>query len=138
MSESPIVQLLEAVDRLDVDAVMALVAPDGRFLTADGRRAEGAQAVRALLTDFLATLRSTSHEIKAQWHQEDVWIAEVEAKYELKDWLQTRALPRAFFIRQGPGGLADVRVYGAHERPLTDHRTGDEGMWIGERWVPPL
>ncbi len=25
------------------------------------------------------------------------------------------------------GVIADLRVYGAHERPLTDHRTGEEG-----------
>jgi hypothetical protein len=136
--ESPIERLLAAVDRRDIDAVMELIAPDGRVLTADGRRAEGAGAVRTLMTDFIASLRSTTHRITAQWHQDNVWIAEVDATYELKDWLQTGVLPRAFVVRVSPEGLADVRVYGAHERPLTDHRTGDEGMWVGDRWVPPL
>lgn len=138
MDDSPITKWLDAVDMLDVDAASAMFSADARLLTADGRRAEGFGAVRALLADYLAALRSTSHRITAQWHEDDVWIAEVEANYELRDWLQISALPRAFFLREGPGGIADLRVYGAHEHSLADHPTGEEGMWIGERWIPPL
>jgi uncharacterized protein (TIGR02246 family) len=138
VSESPIAQFLDAVNRLDVDAVMALIAPDCRFLTADGRRAEGAEAVRELMTGFFATVRSALHVITAQWHQDDVWIAEVEGTYELKDLMNTGALPRAFVLREGPDGIAALHVYGARERSLTDHHTGAEGMMIGGRWMPPL
>jgi hypothetical protein len=138
MSESPIDRLLAALDALDLDAAMALVTPDCRLLTADGHRAEGAEAVHRLLAEFLATLRSTRHVITAQWHQDNVWIAEVEATYELRDRLRLGRLPRAFVLRDGPDGVIDVRVYGAHERPLAEHRTGDEGMWVQNRWIPPL
>ncbi len=138
MNGSPIEQLLKAMDELDVDAAMALMAPDVRFLAVDGRRGQGADAVRKLLTDFVSTLRSTSHRITAQWHQDGVWIAEVDGSYELEDYLQLNALPRAFVVRMGPDGIADLRAYGAHEQPLTEHRTGEEGMWVGGRWVPPL
>jgi SnoaL-like domain len=137
LSESPIDQLLAAIDLLDVEAAIALMAPDCQILTADGRRAEGAAAVRELLADSLAPLRQSTHRISAQWHQDDVWIAEVEATYELKDRLRM-SLPRALILRDGPDGFVDLRVYGAHERPLTDHRTGEEGMRIGGRWLPPL
>jgi SnoaL-like protein len=138
MDESPIADLLVAVDKLDVEAATALFARDGCVRTADGRRADGIEAVRELLTDFLAGLRSTSHRTTAQWHEGDVWIAEVEATYELMDWLQTSPLPRAFVLRQGPDGIADLRVYGAHERPLADHPTGEDGTWLRGRWIPPL
>ncbi len=138
MNDSPIEQLLSAMDELDVDAAMALMAPNVRFLAVDGRRGEGKDAVRELVTDFVSTLRSTSHRIMAQWHEDDAWIAEVEANYELQDYLQLNALPRAFVLRMGPDGIADLRAYGAHEQPLTEHRTGEEGMWVGGRWVPPL
>lgn len=131
-------QLLEAIDRLDVDAAVALMAPNARVLVLDGRRAEGTEAVRRLLVAYLGQLRSTSHRITAQWHEEDVWIAEVDVTYELRDWLRLTDLPRVFIVRMGPDGIADLRAYGAHEAPLTDHRTGEEGMWIGGRWVPPL
>ncbi len=94
--------------------------------------------MRALLEGFLAKLRSTSHRITAQWHVDDTWIAEVDADYELRDYLQIRDLPRVFVLRGGPDGVSDVRVYGAHERPIDEHRTGEEGIWIGGRWVPPL
>jgi hypothetical protein len=136
--ESPIEQLLLALDGLDVEAVIATMAPDSRLLTADGHRAEGTQAIREVLVSFQAGLRSMTHRITAQWHQDDAWIAEVEADYELRDWLQLKSLPRAFIVRQGPDGITDLRVYGAHEHPLSEHRTGSEGMWIGERWIPPL
>lgn len=138
MEGSPLEQLLAAIDRRDVDELTALFAPQPTVLAADGRRAEGAEAVRGLLESFLAQLRATAHRVTAQWHQDNVWIAEVDADYELLDWLQLNALPRVFVVRMGEGGIADLRVYGAHEQPLTKHRTGEEGTWVGTRWIPPL
>ena len=129
MEQSPLEQLLAAIDALDVEAVMALVGSEPRFLAADGRRAAGAGEVRKLVTELLAALRATTHRITAQWHVDAVWIAEVDADYELQDYLELKKLPRVFILRTGEGGSADLRVYGAHEHPLTDHRTGEEGMW---------
>jgi len=117
---------------------MALMAPNCRMLVVDGRCAEGEDGVRALLTDFVATVRSSTHRITAQWHQDDVWIAEVEASYELMDWSKMSGLPRAGVLRAGPDGIAEAHFYGARERQLSDHRTGDEGIRIGGRWIPPL
>lgn len=138
MQESPLEQLLAAMDALDVEAVMALVGSEPRFLAADGRRAVGPAEVRKLVTELLAALRSTTHRITDHWHVDDVWIAEVDADYELQDYLELKALPRVFILRTTASGGVDLRVYGAREHPLTDHRTGEEGMWIGTRWVPPL
>src|SRR5438552_1222430 len=117
---------------------MGLIAPNCRMLVVDGRRAEGDAGVRELFTDFVATVRSSTHRDTAQWHQDDVWIAEIEANYELRDWLKISALPRACVLREGPDGVAELHFYGARERQLSDHRTGDEGMRIGGRWLPPL
>ena len=83
---------------------MALVGPEPGFLTADGRRGAGTEAVRELLNEFLAALRSTAHRVTAQWHLDDVWVAEVEADYELQDWLALKALPRVFILRMGEAG----------------------------------
>ncbi|HKR98166.1 MAG TPA: nuclear transport factor 2 family protein [Candidatus Dormibacteraeota bacterium] len=139
MSQSPIEEFLDALDRLELDAIMALMAPDVRVLVVDGRRAEGADAVRQLFADFLGQLRATTpHRITAQWHEDDVWIAEVDASYELRDWLQLNGLPRAFIVRAGPDGVSELKAYGAHEHQLSDHPTGGKGMWVGGRWVPPL
>ena len=138
MSQSPIEELLEAVDKRDVEKAIALMAPDCRLLVVDGRRAEGEAGVREPLSEFVATVRSTTHRVTAQWHQDDVWIAELEASYELKDWMKISALPRACVLREGPSGVAELHFYGAHERQLSDHRSGEEGMRIGGRWIPPL
>ena len=53
MSQSPIEEFLDALDRLELDAIIALMAPDVRMLVVDGRRAEGTDAVRLLFADFL-------------------------------------------------------------------------------------
>jgi hypothetical protein len=136
--ESPVEQLLQALDDLDVDAAMALMAPRIHMLSADGRSADGSDAVRALITDFIGGVRSMTHRITAHWHPDNIWIAEVEATYELSDWLRTAALPRAFFVRAGPQGISDLHVYGAHEAPLADHDERQGGTLVGGRWMPPL
>jgi hypothetical protein len=138
MSDSPIERLLGSIDTLDAEGAMELLEPGACLLTADGRRAEGKEAARKLLGSYLGSLRSTRHQITSQWHIDDVWIAEVDASYELQDWLRLNDLPRVFVVRMKGEQIADVRVYGAHEQPLTDHPSGEEGMWIGNRWIPPL
>jgi hypothetical protein len=131
-------ELLEAIDRLDLDGAMALFAPGARLLTADGRRADGGQAVRALLGDFLSMLRSTTHTVTAEWHAENAWIAEVDAVYEFTDGFETAVLPRACVLLGGSEGLSDVHVYGAHERPRGGYGEASEGLRVGGRWIPPL
>lgn len=138
MGTSLIDQFLEAIDRLDAEAAAALMAPECRLLTMDGRRAEGIDAVRALLTEVLSEFRSCTHRVSAQWHQDGVWIAEVVADYELEDWRRITALPRAFVLRSGGGGLTDVHVYGAHEERFRDEGSEDRGMVFGGRWMPSL
>lgn len=138
MPDQPIEQLLRAVDELDVEGVIALAAPDVRLLTVDGRRSTGTTGMRELLTDFLTSLRSSTHRITAQWHEDDVWIAEVDATYELRDLTRLGVLPRAFIVRAGPEGLSDVRVYGAHERPLGELSSREHEMRLGGHWIPPL
>jgi SnoaL-like domain len=138
VEQSPLADLLSAIDKLDVDAVLALCAPDCSLMTADGRHAEGKHEVSRLMGDFLSTLRSTSHQITVQWHQEDEWIAEVLASYELQDWLRLEHLRRAFFVRTGPAGIRDIRVYGANEPRLADHLSEQQPMRVGGRLVLPL
>jgi SnoaL-like protein len=138
VSESPIEQLLGAIENRDVEAAMALMAPDCELLAVDGRRAEGAEEVRQLFADLLATLRSTTYRVTAQWHQDDVWIAEVEGTYELQDRLKLGPLPRAFVLRDGSEGFVEFHAYGARERPLTDYATAEKEMRLGGHWIPPL
>jgi hypothetical protein len=138
VTQSPIEQLLAALDRLDLDGLTALLAPDVRILLADGSRATGSGPARELLASLLAQLRSTAHQVTAQWHQDDVWIAEVEATYELRDYLRLESMPRAMVLRANGTDISDLHVYGAHEHPLAEHRSGEEGMRVGGRWIPPL
>ncbi len=138
LTDSPLAALVTALGQLDVDRAMALCSSDCRLATADGRGAAGLDEMRALLTHFFADLRSASYEVTAQWHQDNVWFAEVLANYEMRDWLRLERLPRAFVVRTDDAGICDVRVYGAHERRLTDYRTGAEPYRVGGQVVLPL
>jgi hypothetical protein len=138
VSASPIEQLLACIDRLDLDAVIALLAPGCDLLTVDGRRADSAEGARAVLGAFLAQLRSTTHVITSQWHLDGVWLAEVEAAYELQDWLRIDSLPRAFVVRTGPDGITGVHCYGAHESRLSEHDARRAGISLGAHWIPAL
>jgi SnoaL-like domain len=137
VSESPLDRLLRAIDQLDADAAVALMAPDVRLLAVDGRQLQGTAAAAELLSGFFAALRSATHRITAQWQQDGVWIAEMEASYELQDRTRIGKLPRAFIVRDGPAGLSELHIYGAHERPLAEHR-GEHEMRLGGHWIPPL
>jgi ketosteroid isomerase-like protein len=138
MTDSPMKQLLAAVDSLDVDAVIALLTREAKFLTIDGQRAQGTAAVRELLSDFVAPLRATTHEVTAEWHEDDVWIAELDATYERTDGEQTGVLARVIVLRERPDGIADLRAYGAQAPLLTDPHGEQGGMRLGGRWIPPL
>ena len=135
MSQSPIEQLLAALDGLDVDRAAALLAPDIRMVLADGRRAVGAAEVRDLMSSFIGQVRATSHRITAQWHQADTWIAEVQSSYELPDHLRLGSIPRAFVVQASDAGITDLRVYGAHEQGLADQGSDRGGIWVR---LPPL
>jgi len=138
VDDSPIAQLLAALDEFDVDAAVALFAPDARLSSVDGRTSVGSYAVRELLTGLVSLLRTSAHHITAQWHQQNVWIAEVEATYELKEDMLKITRPRAFVLYDGSEGFVDLHVYGAHEPLLGDRHSNDGEMRLGGRWIPPL
>jgi len=135
---TPVEKLLDALDALDLDRVMTLLAPDCALLMSDGRRAQGAEDARAQLGDLLEHLHSTTHRITNQWQVGDVWIAELEADYELSDRSRLSGLPRVMVARIGASGIAELRVYGAHEHELYDRGGGDGSMVIGGRYMPSL
>ncbi len=139
VSPTPLEELLDALDALDLDRAMALLAPDCALLMCDGGRAHGAEDVRTQVGDLLEHLRSATHRLANQWQVGDVWIAELEADYELRDQSRLSRLPRAIVARAGAGGgIAELRVYGAHEHAIYDRGGGDGSMVIGGRYMPPL
>ena len=138
MEASPLTRWLEAMEALDADAATSVLAPDVSLLMADGSRVHDHAGAVHLIQGFIGQLHSVSYEVLAQWHVDDTWIVEALATYELTDHYRTAALPRAVFARVGPDGISELRLYGAHEHALSDHRSGEEGMWVGGRWVPPL
>jgi len=137
-SGTPIERLLAALDALDLEAVLALLAPDCALLLADGDRAQGTDAVRAELSDLFEHLHSMTHRLTNQWHVDDVWIAEVEADYDMHDRSRVLRLPRALVARADHAGIAELRIYGAHEHAIYDHEQSDGSVVIGGRYMPSM
>jgi hypothetical protein len=137
--ESPVATVLAAIDALDIDAFTALFAREGRLLTVDGRVANGSEEVRQVIGRFAADLRGTSHRLTAEWHPEpDVWIAELDATYELTNHAQLGPYARAIVLRNGAGGIHELRIYGLHERPLLDSTRSYQEVYGSGRWLPTL
>jgi hypothetical protein len=135
---SPLSGVLDTLDTLNVDAVIALFAPGGQLLRTDGRVADGVDEVRKSISDFVGPLRSTTHSISTEWHPEDgVWIAELTATYELRDGERHGPYPRVAVLRTGEDGITALRFYGSHELPLTSHRPYQE-VRAGSHWLPTL
>lgn len=139
MAESPITAVLAAIDALDPDAVAALFAPDGRLLTADARTASGQEEVRRLARHFFADLRATRHRMTAEWNPSpDIWIGELQADYELSNYAELGPYARAAILRNSEQGIHELRIYGLHERPLTDSTRGYQEVFGSGHWLPTL
>jgi hypothetical protein len=136
---SPVVSALEAIDALDIDAFTSMFAPGGRLLTVDGRVATGTEQVRAAISSFVGDLRSTSHRLMAEWHPEpEVWIAELDATYELNNYTELGPYARALVLRTGTGGIEELRIYGTHELPLIASAHPYQEVFGSGRWLPTL
>ena len=136
---SPVTSSLEAIDSLDVDAFVSLFAPRGRLLSVDGRVANGTEEVRAAISSFVSDLRSTSHQVTAEWHPEpEVWIAELDATYELNNYTELGPYARAVVLRAGEEGIDELRIYGLHELPLTASAHPYQEVFGSGRWLPTL
>jgi hypothetical protein len=139
MAQSPISAVLDALHALDVEAFTSLFGAGGRLLLTDGTVAEGSDQVRAAISRFIADLTATVYEITSEWRPDDgVWIAELQATYELKEHGRRGPYPRAIVIRGGPDGIDELRIYGRHELPLTESPIRYQEVSAGGRWLATL
>ena len=139
MGESPIRVFIDAIDKLDLEPVIALFAPDGRFTTAFGTEAVGLEQVRGELSKFLSELRATEHQITAEWNPEPgTWIAETTATYELTDFSRRGPYKRAIFARSALGLIEHLTIYGAHELPLPEAERAYTNVRGPHGWMPTL
>jgi hypothetical protein len=76
------------------------------------------------------------------WHEDRVWVGEVEASYVLADHSILGPVSKVFIVRMAPEGIEELRVYAAVEPSFHEARIRHErernGMMVGGRWVPPL
>ncbi len=140
--DSPLELFLHAFDRLDADGCAALFAQHGRLRYVDGRVEEGVAAVRDRLREYFADLSSTTHTLLDHWHEDRVWIGELQASYVLADQSLLGPVSKVFIVRMAPEGIEDLRVYAAgepsfHETELRHEREHGR-IVVDGRWLPPL
>jgi len=139
MPDSPITAVLQALDALDAGGAAAGFAPTATLTTIDGRTVTGIADVRATLAELVGNLRATHHDVTAQWNPEPgVWVAELTAAYELRDSVRLGPYRRAMVARQGPDGIIELTIYGAHELPLIQAEQGYREVYAGGHWMPTL
>jgi hypothetical protein len=139
MADSPITSVLRALEARDLDAIVAMFAGDGALLRTDGRHARGTDEVRTALQEFFSPLRRMRYRISSEWNPEPgVWIAQLSAEYDLGDLGEHGPYPRAIVLREGPGGIGELSVYGSHELPLTQTEPSYHEVFAAGRWMPTL
>jgi SnoaL-like domain len=139
MSDSPLRTAVQAIDRLDLDALVACFAPAVQLTILFGQEAAGRDEARAVLGDFFAGLRATRHELTDEWHPEPgVWIAELSATYELTDFSERGPYRRAIILRAGADGIELLHIYGAHELPLSEDGHIYQEVRGPHGWLPTL
>ena len=139
MSDSPIAEFLARIDALDLDGLVASLAPEVRVAMLFGEEASGRDAVGVAFGRFLGELRGTRHEITASWNPEPgVWIAEMTATYELRDLRRLGPFRRAIVLRTGDAGIEQLRIYGGHELPLPESGRPYQEVRAPSGWLPTL
>ncbi len=131
--------VLRSLDALDLDAAVALFAPDAELTTVFGETAMGGARIRSVLGAFLGELRGAQHEVTAEWNPEDgVWVAEMSAHYELSDFSRRGPYRRAIILRTGPAGIEQMTIYGARELPLAESGHAYSEVHGAHGWLPTL
>ncbi|MDE3132886.1 MAG: nuclear transport factor 2 family protein [Acidobacteriota bacterium] len=139
MSDTPMQALLRALDALDLEAAVALFAPDATLSMLFGETATGRDRVREVLGEFIRELRANHHEVSAEWNPEPgVWLAEMSATYELADFSRRGPYGRVMVLRAGDDGIEQLRSYGAHELPLAQDGRPYENVRGPHGWLPTL
>src|SRR5580658_9036657 len=115
MSDSPLRRVLDAIDRLDLEAAVAMFSDDVQLMTVFGGEGTGIEQARSVLAALLGELRATHHDFSAEWNPEPgVWIAEGTATYELKDFSQRGPFQRLIVVHESGGLINQLRIYGSH------------------------
>ncbi len=131
--------VLRALDALDLEAAVALFAPDGSLTTVFGETASGRERVREVLGAFLLELRRSRHELTSEWNPEEgTWIAEMSASYELSDYSRRGPYARVIILRAGDAGIERLDIYGAHEQSLAVDGPRYTEVRGAHGWLPTL
>ena len=98
------------VDRMDLDAYLALHTDDVRFRFANAPTTTGKQAIREGLTQFWGSISGLRHDIVRTWDTGDSGVSEAMCVYTRKDGSEV-GIPTTTILRRRGDLVEDIRIY---------------------------
>jgi ketosteroid isomerase-like protein len=98
------------VDRMDLDAYLALHTDDVRFRFANAPTTTGKQAIREGLTQFWGSISGLRHDIVRTWDTRDSGVSEAMCVYTRKDGSEV-GIPTTTILRRRGDLVEDIRIY---------------------------
>jgi len=103
-------EVFALVDRLDPDAMDAVLADDATMVFGNAEPLVGRAAIRAGNLAFLALVKGLRHDIRREWTVGDTTVVETDVTYTRRDDKQV-TIPAVSIFRDAGGLIADFRVF---------------------------
>lgn len=104
-------EVFAQVDRLDPDAMSALLAEDATMVFGNGDPLVGRAAILAGNIAFLGYVKGLRHEIRREWTVGDTTVAETDVTYTRRDDKQVTVPAVSIWRVGGDGLITDFRVF---------------------------
>jgi hypothetical protein len=98
------------VDGGDIPRMAAWFAPDINMRFGNWPAVQGREAATATLSAFLGRIRSVRHTLGLSLICEDTVFVEAQVSYTIDDNMVV-TVPGATFLRRGPAGITELRIY---------------------------
>jgi SnoaL-like domain len=98
------------VDSGDIPRMAAWFAPDINMCFGNWPQVHGREAATAALSAFLGRLQSVRHATGLSLPGEDTVFVEARVSYTIDEKLMV-TVPSATFLRRGPAGITELRIY---------------------------
>jgi ketosteroid isomerase-like protein len=111
LNTSQLIQRIYAADEaLDVDAFVALLAPDVQFRLGSNPPVKGRETVRQVIANFFATIQKLKHHLIEVWEHGNTIVFQAEVTYTRKDGSQV-TLPYIDVLELDGSQIKDYKIY---------------------------
>jgi ketosteroid isomerase-like protein len=105
-----VTEMFAAIDRMDVEALIVLMAEDSWQRFGNAEPLHGHQAIREANHAFLGSLASIHHEITDIWESDAGIVCRLRVTYGRRDG-QTVTIPGVTIFKEQGGLISEYQVY---------------------------